>query len=100
MRFGEPLSAGWARRRRLYRLTSAGRDGIFGTRDDRRVGIRYVSYDPTIHAVRLSLYRRPTSPLVLRVIGTGRSPLKGTSGLAIDGNLDGVPGGDYRGRVV
>ena len=100
VRFGEPLSAGWARRRRLYRLTSAGRDGIFGTRDDRRVGIRYVSYDPTTHAVRLSLYRRPTSPLELRVIGTGRSPLKGTSGLAIDGNLDGVPGGDYRGRVV
>lgn len=97
--FSEPLAPTRARDRRLYRLTSAGRDHVFGTSDDRPVAIRRVTYDPAIHIVRLALASRPQTPLELRILGTGKTPLTGSSGLALDGNYDGVPGGDFLTRI-
>ncbi len=75
-----------------YRLISAGKDGKFGTRDDRTVVVKSVTYDGLGKLVRI-LPRKPlkiTRP-GLRLSVTG---LKDSRGRLVDGNGDGVPGGD------
>jgi hypothetical protein len=98
--FSEVLKPARLRARRHYRIVSAGRDQIFGTRDDRRIAIRRVAYSAATRSVTLKLARAPKTPLQLRILSGGKSTLFGLSGLPLDGNADGVPGGDFIGRIV
>ena len=52
--FGGALDARAARNARNYVLVAAGRDGKFGTRDDRRAAIRSASYDAGSQVVTLT----------------------------------------------
>ena len=80
-----------------YRLVSPGRDGRFGTRDDRRIKIRLAAYDPATATVTL----RPPAGICLR--GRFRLTLNGMApggiadlvGNLLDGDGDGRPGSDY-----
>lgn len=75
-----------------YRLVQAGRDGRFGTRDDRLVALRSASYDAAGRTVvlvprgaRLGAY-----PLQLTVTAS----VTDARGYAVDGDGNGLPGGD------
>ncbi|WP_337176204.1 FG-GAP-like repeat-containing protein [Paludisphaera sp.] len=75
-----------------YRLVRAGRDGRFGTRDDRAVPIRSASYDAAGRAVVLvpRHARLGAEPLRLTVTAS----VTDARGYAVDGDGDGLPGGD------
>jgi uncharacterized repeat protein (TIGR01451 family) len=80
-----------------FRVVSAGRDGRFGTRDDRVIPIRAVQYVPGTVTVTLILGRVVPRGQFLRVFVNG-SPPSGLTDLAgnfLDGNGDGLPGGDF-----
>lgn len=77
-----------------YRIaSSAGRDGIFGTSDDRLISLRAAEYDANLRRVRLT----PTKPLNLAsfvvVTLNGNTRLVDTRGNLFDGDRDGIPGG-------
>ena len=80
-----------------YRLDDLGRDRLPGTADDRPVAINSASYDPASLTVTLS----PSHRLPLRrafrltVLGTPPGGLTGAGGTPIDGDGDGLPGGDF-----
>jgi hypothetical protein len=88
------LDPGTAQSLANYRLVGAGRDGRFGTRDDRRVAIRSARYDAVSRTVALvpRCARLGTSPLQLIVSAS----VTDARGYAVDGNGDGLPGGDSR----
>ena len=58
VRFSEPLNGTSAVNLANYRLISAGRDGRFGTRDDRAIPLRSAAIDATAQTVAL-VTRRP-----------------------------------------
>ena len=81
--FSGALDARSARKPRNYILISAGRDGKFGTRDDRRVAIKTATYNPTTHTVTLTprAARFPKGPSRLKVAPT----LVDTRGVSVAG---------------
>jgi hypothetical protein len=80
-----------------YHILSPGRDGGFGTRDDRTIAIASATYDPATKTVtltpkhRLNLHRR----YMLILNGSTPTGISDVSGNLLDGNGDGKPGGDY-----
>ena len=80
-----------------YRLVDPGRDGRFGTRDDRTIRIRSALYNPADRTVtitpatRIAGWRR----VQLTVVGTGAAALTDVAGNRLDGDADGRPGGDH-----
>ncbi len=79
-----------------YVLRSAGRDGRFGTRDDKLIGLRAVSYDAATHTATLSpisrqLLLRARYQVVLKGTSGG---LTDSAGKLLDGDRDGKAGGD------
>ena len=91
--FSKALDSGTATNRATYRLVMAGKDRKFGTKDDVVVALKSATYDASKNTVRLTT-RKP-----LNLTGTGVrltvSGLKDAQGRTIDGNRDGLPGGDY-----
>jgi hypothetical protein len=90
--FSEDLEADGATNPADYLLVRRGRDGRFGTRDDRVIRLRGASYNPTTRAVTLRPSRRlrPRDTFLLTVRG-----LVDRSGNRLDGDGDGRPGGDF-----
>ncbi|WP_435021367.1 Ig-like domain-containing protein [Tundrisphaera sp. TA3] len=84
-----------------YVLVSAGRDGRFGTRDDRRIVLRSATYDPATRSVSLTTGTRINlnGKYQLTLRGSGANPLRGATGLAVDGNGDGIGGDDQLIRI-
>jgi hypothetical protein len=80
-----------------FRVVSAGRDGLIGTRDDRVIPIRAVQYVPGTVTVTLILGRRVPRGQFLQVFVNGSPPsgLTDRAGNFLDGNGDGLPGGDF-----
>ena len=91
--FGEPINSIDARAPGNFAITGAGGDGVFGTADDIYVGAvsrhlaggREVALDLAGGFPAAGLYR-------LTVSGAGVHDL---SGLRLDGDGDGAPGGDF-----
>lgn len=81
-----------------YVLVSAGNDGRFGTRDDRRVRLGSARYVAATQTVDLTL-RRPVrfNRRFQLTIRSGAGPADLTGNL-LDGDADGRPGGDYVSR--
>ena len=85
-----------ARDRARYSVVLAGRDGIFGTADDRPVALARALSNASARTVTLRL-RRPisaTTAVQVRVRGDATLGLTGATGALIDGDRDGLPGGD------
>lgn len=100
LRFSDSLDASSARNRAAYWLVLPGRDGILGTRDDRRSRFRSVAYSTASVSVTLapSVQIRPRQSYQVIALTTGpRGRLRDLYGRPIDGNHDGQPGGDYVG---
>lgn len=64
----------------------------------RLVPVASATYDPSRRQVTLLLASRVNFhyPYLLIVLGTGPHPVKGASGLALDGNMSGKPGSDFQ----
>ncbi len=93
--FSEPLDPVRAGNLDAFTLLAAGRDGRFGTADDRRLALRSLGYDAATRRVTL----RPERPLPLRqsymiIVDAGNHGLRDLAGNALDGDRDGSPGGD------
>jgi hypothetical protein len=95
--FSRPLDPARAAAPGNYLLIGPGPDGRFGTRDDVRAPIRSARYDPTTNTVTLV----PASPLpargVFALFVNGQPPagVAGANGALLDGDGDGVAGGNY-----
>ncbi|MDB5351277.1 MAG: cya 2 [Planctomycetota bacterium] len=76
-----------------YTLTSAGKDKKLGTKDDKPVGLKSVSYNADQKTVTIV----PSGKLALATGArlTVKAGATDTLGRAIDGNRDGKPGGVY-----
>lgn len=80
-----------------YQVRQAGRDGRFGTPDDRSISLRLPQYDSATHSVSLT----PTKPIKqnqfiqITVIGTGSSGIADSLNNRLDGNKDGQAGDDF-----
>ncbi len=98
--FSSDLDPARAEDARNYVLIAPGRDGRLGTRDDIRVPIA-VSYDAATRAVTLvPRSRRNSFPSAyLRIRSGGESGLTDTEGRPLDGDRDGLPGGEFRLRL-
>jgi uncharacterized repeat protein (TIGR01451 family) len=93
--FSEGLAATGAASLANYQLVTAGRDGRFGSRDDRAIALASASHEATTNTVTLTT-RRPLPlgrPYQLRVSG-GPGGLTDLAGNPLDGDGDGLPGGD------
>ena len=90
-----------------YAVRTAGKDGKLGTGDDKLVGIRSATYNPTTFTVTLPLgFAVPSHTRLLLMInevtdvpgaGVGVADLLGN---LLDGNDDGHPGGPFDAVVV
>ena len=84
-----------------YRITAPGRDGRFGTRDDRIIRVKSAALDPSGRvmvispAVRLPLYR----VFRLAINGPGSHSVTDTGGRLLDGDHNGVAGGAFAARI-
>jgi hypothetical protein len=97
VRFSRSMDAGRANNLGNYRLVTAGRDGIFGTKDDRVIRLRSSRYDNATHSVRLAPIRRlPLSQTYqLTINGTSPDGLTGTDGVFLGGEGRDRPGTNY-----
>lgn len=93
LRFNGPLEAGTASNRRLYRLSTAGRDRRFGTRDDVVQVARTALYSAGDQSVTLTPMRAVSNRQNYQFIVDG---LIDNLGRAIDGDRDGAAGGPVR----
>lgn len=84
-----------------YLIRTAGRDGRFGTRDDKLIRLRAVSYDAATRTATLSpLVRQLQLRARYQIVIKGNSGgLTNTSGKLIDGDRDGIAGGDFA-RII
>jgi uncharacterized protein YkwD len=96
--FSEPLDPAAASGLAGYQIRRAGRDRRFGTRDDAKLALKRAVYNPAARSITLLLSRpfRGAEKLQLalaarRVVGAG--------GMSLDGDRDGLPGGDCVVRV-
>jgi hypothetical protein len=93
--FSEPMDARSLGSLSDFRLTSAGKDKIFGTRDDKALRLTSVAIDPGLRKVTLKPKGKVAlnQPLELRIEG-----LTDKAGNPLDGDRNGTPGGAYASR--
>ncbi len=93
--FDKALDAVSASDRTAYTLIDPGRDRRFGTRDDRTVRIVAARYDDALHQVTLSPAKRLYAFQQFQLV-VNAAKVRDASGNNLDGNGDGLPGGNYR----
>ncbi|MFM1802523.1 MAG: hypothetical protein RJA81_1875, partial [Planctomycetota bacterium] len=96
--FSQPMDLASASLLANYSLVSAGRDGIIGTRDDRRVALRSVIYDTqtqeaTIFPVARNLQLHQKYQLT--IIGTPNNGVKNEAGTFLGGQGVGAAGTNF-----
>jgi hypothetical protein len=90
--FSGALDPAHARLRSNYHLVTAGPDRTFGDSDDRPVALAPPRYKPAQHAVILTPQLFPIARAQLTI---NASSLLDSLGRPIDGNGDGLPGGNF-----
>ena len=79
-------------------LTRSGGDGSFAEGNEVSItplSLEIRSYEPTVIAIRLASDEWVTDSYQLTIAGTGSIAVQDRSGIVIDGNRDGLPGGDF-----
>jgi hypothetical protein len=79
-------------------LLRSGGDGSFGEGNESAVdglAITITSLAPTVIAVALPANALVADRFELRLAGSGAAPIAGRDAVVIDGDADGVPGGDF-----
>lgn len=81
-----------------YRLIAPGKDGMFGTADDRVIRLRRATYDPAERTVTLHpTHRLPLWKRFLLAVPNGKTTrLVDHAGNALDGDRDGRSGGTFK----
>jgi uncharacterized repeat protein (TIGR01451 family) len=95
--FSTNLDAATATNASNFTLLSPGRDGRFGTHDDRVIRLREVRYDPDSLAVLLSPARRLPLRKTFRLIV--RDGVTDSTGNRLDGDADGNAGGQFVAQI-
>jgi hypothetical protein len=101
LRFSEPLDPAQAENIGNYSLLASGRDRRFGNRNDRAVPIRLATYDPATRTVTLTLARPQSRGQAYRLTVFGTTlgvSVSDPAGNLLDGDRNGIPGGDFLGR--
>ncbi len=103
--FNGPLDKSRAQGVAKFGLALSGRDRKFGTRDDRRVSLRSARYRTQVLSDSLGTRStvtltsvapfRLSQPLQVRVNGQPPRGLRDTSGRWLDGDRNGLPGGNF-----
>jgi hypothetical protein len=96
--FSQAMDAASASALGNYVLSTVGRDGRFGTRDDRNVPLRSVTYDTANASVTLvpSNSSLPLHQLYrLTIVGTPTNGLRNTTGIYLGGQGVGAPGTNW-----
>jgi hypothetical protein len=85
-----------------YRLVTAGRDKKFATRDDKVVRLRGAAYDGASKLITLTASGRslPLGTAMRLTVKCSITGLLDLRGRPIDGDSDGLPGGDYVASVT
>jgi uncharacterized repeat protein (TIGR01451 family) len=95
--FSNPIDPVTALAPRAIQIVAPGRDGQLGTADDQNVRIRRIGYD--FKTQTLTLMVRGELPLnrfvMVEVRGSGPDAVIALGGVPIDGDGDGIPGGDF-----
>jgi len=78
-------------------LMRSGGDGVLGSEDDIEVPaeIELRSLSPTVFAIRARAGEWPADVYALQISGGGPLAVTDLRAVAIDGDADGIPGGDY-----
>jgi uncharacterized repeat protein (TIGR01451 family) len=97
LRFSEDLDLARATDVSNYHILSPGRDGRFGTDDDRTIKVASASYDPIAHVVTLRSARRLDIHRRFRLVvsGSGSKGVTDRAGNLLDGNRDLLSGGNF-----
>jgi Calx-beta domain len=94
----------WSRARSLanYRLVSAGHDRKFGTRDDKVVRLRGATFTEVSRLITLTAAGRSLAlgTAMRLTLNCSINGLLDLSGRPIDGDRDGLPGGDFVASVT
>ncbi len=95
--FTAPLDAARAQDLRNYTLVLAGRDGRFGTADDRTARLLSAVYDPTLRTVTLKTADKLALNGRYRLTVNCDPPtgLTNAAGVPVDGDDNGLPGGAF-----
>jgi hypothetical protein len=95
--FSGQLNTSTATRTANYQVVAPGRDGRFGTQDDKVIAIAPAVYNPATNTVTLSPNRRLNlhGRYELIVNGSTSTGVANVFGNLLDGNGDGRPGGNY-----
>src|SRR5205823_9117057 len=80
-----------------YRIVAPGRDGRFGTHDDKVIAIASAVYNSTLHTVTLAPKRRLDlhHRFELVINGSSAAGVTDVSGNLLDGNRDGRLGDNF-----
>ena len=96
--FSQPMNATSADNVANYVLTSAGADGRFGTKDDKKIALASASYNAGSNSVTLRLVQK-NIPLrhvyALSVNGNPTAGLQNTGGVYLGGQGVGAPGTNF-----
>jgi hypothetical protein len=96
--YSQPMTEQSATNLSNYSLVMAGRDGIFGTRDDRNVPLRSAVYDAQTNGVTLIPMQRNV-PLhqkyQLTIVSQPTTGVQNTSGVFLGGQGAGAPGTNF-----
>jgi hypothetical protein len=94
--FSGPVDAAEAQEVGLHRLTAAGKKGSFTAMNAKVIRLKSAAFNSATDTVTLTLIKpfALSNSVQLKVNGSPPSGLEDTSGLLIDGNHDGQPGGN------
>ena len=98
IQFDSPMNRASVINPSAYQLRDAGRDGLFGTRDDKSLVIRNVTYDSQANTAKLTLTQAASFGRLLKIEIRDRT-IFGTNRLALDGDSNGQSGGPFR-RII
>lgn len=96
IQFDSPMDRTTVVRRASYSVRDAGSDGLFGTRDDRTLKIRGITFDDQTNSVTLMLSNPVTTAGRLLRLDIRDRSLFGENRLSLDGDHNGEPGGHFR----
>jgi hypothetical protein len=92
--FDEPMDLCSVENASNYYFTVPGKDGKFGTADDKTIGAQSAIYNPLTFSVLVTPYQPhtiTTRPARVTVIGVTQTGVKSDCGIALDGGRLGKP---------
>jgi hypothetical protein len=90
--YSQPMDATSASNASNYYFVMPGRDGKFGTKDDKVVGAQLAAFNPANNSVLVTPYQPHalgSRPMRIAILGTTTTPVKTALGAPLDGAMTG-----------